>query len=337
MFRTAQQNQGWDSPKGDRFFAAQRRTADYANEKTVNHFYRMMQDIGYDMHRLTDVLRIKSSSPDKHCILDMCMAPGGFLAAALRINTRAQAVGFTLPRDNGGHKVLLTDHPNVTLNFLDITMLAADMGLTDIPCDHPDAVNFLPSHFKPGQSFDLVLCDGQVLRNHERAAYRERGYKEAIRLTYVQLVLGLEHIKPGGTMIVLLHKIEALNTVRILYAFEKFASVQLYKPTRAHAKRSSFYMLATNIKTDCEEMAVAIGRWKRIWKTATLDTDDMYYKALEESGPDIEDLLQEFGPRLVELGKDAWEIQANALAKAPFLKDGEKPRRRGGGGGGGGE
>ncbi|PKY07467.1 FtsJ-like methyltransferase family protein [Aspergillus campestris IBT 28561] len=309
---------GWNNPRGDQFFAQQRRAADHADDKTSKIFYRMMENIGYDMHQLTGVFQIERPDPRKHSILDMCMAPGGFLATALHINPRARALGFSLPKFNGGHSVLLPRYSNVTLKFHDITMLAADMGLTDIPHDHPDAGNFLPSQFKSKQRFDLALCDGQVLRNHERAAYRE--HREASRLTLTQLALGLEHIKPGGTMIVLLHKVEAPNTVQLLHTFEKFASVRLYKPAKSHAKRSSFYMLATNIRADCEEAAMAISRWKKVWKMATLGTNDMYHKTLLEDAVDAEVLLKEFGPRLVELGKEIWDIQANALAKAPFVR-----------------
>ncbi|GFF57415.1 hypothetical protein IFM46972_10786 [Aspergillus udagawae] len=310
---------GWNNPKGDRFFEKQRRAADHADDKTAKHFYKMMQDIGRDMHRLTGVFQIKSPSPDQNCILDMCMAPGGFLATALRLNPEAHALGFSLPKCNGGHNVLLPKHPRVTLKFLDITMLAADMGLSDIPSEHPDTRNFLPTQFEPGQVFDLVLCDGQVLRNHDRAAYRE--HREARRLTITQLSLGLKHIKPGGTMIVLLHKVESLESVQLLYIFDRFASVRLYKPTRAHATRSSFYMLASNIRSDCAEAAMAIARWESMWKIATFGTDDMYEKALIEDGLHAEVLLREFGPRLVRLGKKVWDIQANALARAPFLKE----------------
>ncbi|KAL2824412.1 hypothetical protein BDW59DRAFT_180276 [Aspergillus cavernicola] len=308
---------GWDNPEGDHFFKKQRRTADYADDKTAKHFFTMMKDIGEDMNRLTGVFQIKHSSPGK-AILDMCMAPGGFLATGLRYNPEARALGFSLPNHQGGHNVLLPEHPNVTLKFLDITMLAADMGVTDIPCEHPDANNFLPSSFKPGEKFDLVICDGQVLRNHDRAAYRE--HKEATRLVLTQLALGLQNIKPGAAMIILLHKLEALDSVQLLYTFDKFASVRLFKPTRAHAKRSSFYMLATNIRADCEEAANAIETWRRMWKIATFGTDEMYREARCDNGPDVAVLLKEFGPRLIRLGKRVWDIQANALANATFLR-----------------
>ncbi len=65
---------------------------------------------------------------------------------------------------------------------------------------------------------------------------------------------------------------------------------------------------------------MAINRWKKMWKIAILGTDAMYHNALLENAPGAEALLKEFGPRLVELGKKIWDIQANALAKAPFLR-----------------
>jgi hypothetical protein len=145
------------------------------------------------------------------------------------------------------HKALLPRDPNVRLRFLDVTMLATDMGVSVIPAEHVDAGNFLPQQFDPSQVFDLVLCDGRVLRTHARASYREK--REARRLTIVQLALGLEHVRPGGTMVVLLHKLEAWDTVSLLYRFAKFSSVRFFKPKTGHAKRSSFYMVASDIKS----------------------------------------------------------------------------------------
>ncbi|EED11939.1 hypothetical protein TSTA_000170 [Talaromyces stipitatus ATCC 10500] len=258
------------------------------------------------MHRVTGVFHIKNLYCDGYSILDMCMAPGGFLAIALSCNPEAQALAFSLPRIDGGHRVLLPKRPSVTLKFLDVTMLAEDMGLSCIPNEHPDAGNFLPSQFDPRQSFDLIICDGQVLRNHGRADYRVR--TEASRLCLTQLTIALNHLTPGGTMIVLLHKVEALATVQLLHTFDKFASIQLFKHTRFHAKRSSFYMLATNIRADSEDAKTAIERWKFQWKIATFGTDKDYCGASQLDMSDVEVILKEFGPRLISLGRRIWEI-----------------------------
>ncbi|OKL57258.1 hypothetical protein UA08_07608 [Talaromyces atroroseus] len=315
---SALREQGWNNPEGDQFFEDQRRAADYANNKTAKKFYKMMKNIAHDMHQVTGVFHIKKPCRDGCSVLDMCMAPGGFLAIALSYNPEAQALAFSLPKINGGYSVLLPKRPNVTLRFLDVTMLAEDMGLSSIPHGHPDGGNFLSSQLDSRQSFDLVICDGQVLRNHDRADYRER--REASRLCLTQLTLALDHLNPGGTMIVLLHKVEALSTVQLLHTFDKFASVQLFKHTKYHAKRSSFYMLATNVRADSEEAKTAIERWKAQWKIATFGTDNDYREAMHLDMSSVEVILKEFGPRLIKLGRRIWEIQAGALENAPFMR-----------------
>jgi hypothetical protein len=113
------------------------------------------------------------------------------------------------------------------VDFLDVNMLAPDMGVESVPPEHPEALDFLPRQLQSQKVFDLVICDGQVLRTHERAAHRET--REATRLTLEQLARSLE--------------------------------------------------------------------------------------------PDVNDVLDDFGPRLVELGRSVWETQVDALAVAPFNPD----------------
>ena len=40
-------------------------------------------------------------------VMDLCMAPGGFLTYALERNRGARAVALSLPLAQGGHKVLI--------------------------------------------------------------------------------------------------------------------------------------------------------------------------------------------------------------------------------------
>lgn len=284
-----------------------------------------MKEIGNEMHRSTLALAISKMGENTPTILDTCMAPGGFLATTMSLNLGARAVGFSLPVSQGGHKALLPRDPNVALKFLDITMLAADMGIADIPAEHPEARNLVPQQFEPGQLFDIVLCDGQVLRTHVRAPYREK--REARRLSITQLAIGLERVKVGGTMVILLHKVEATDTVALLYTFNKFSSVMLFKPTKYHAKRSSFYMIATKIQSHHPEAVLAVEAWKRQWKIATFGTDIEYDEELRTGCLDAEEVLGEFGEELVRLGREVWETQAKALEKAPFIKyDENKPQ-----------
>ena len=123
-----------------------------------------MKRIGQELHDNTGAFKVQNTS--RPGILDMCMAPGGFLETVLKLNPGSRALGFTLPFSDGGHRVRLPNYPHVTVEYLDITMLSSDMGVSSIPADHEDAKNFLPTPFDGKQEFDVVLCDGQVLRTH---------------------------------------------------------------------------------------------------------------------------------------------------------------------------
>ncbi|KAF2135091.1 uncharacterized protein K452DRAFT_239995, partial [Aplosporella prunicola CBS 121167] len=70
---------------------------------------------------------------------------------------------------------------------------------------------------------DLAICDGQVLRNHPRQSYREQ--VEASRLILSQLVFSLQRIKPRGTIVILLHKLDSWDNLELLYTFSKFAQI----------------------------------------------------------------------------------------------------------------
>ncbi|KAL7945319.1 hypothetical protein V8C42DRAFT_322792 [Trichoderma barbatum] len=319
----ALRQKGWENKAGDEFFQKQRQRADNADGQTVKFFYKMMKNIASEMNQATGALRVYVTWPGKPRMLDFCTAPGGFLESAMRMNPGAEAMGFSLPPTQGGHEVIMPLGSNVTFRYADITMFAGDMGYTDIPDDHPDAESFvLVPSIDREQRFHLVFCDGQVLRTHARAAYREQW--EARRLTATQLAIGLEHVSLGGTMVVLLHKLEAVDTVSLVYTFSKFSSIKLFKPRSAHAKRSSFYMVATNIQSTSPHAKEAVDYWKQLWKVLTFGPDEEdKKKILSEGHMDDQVLVEQFGPDLVRLGKGIWEIQARALEKAPFMQAGQ--------------
>ena len=124
-------------------------------------------------------------------------------------------------------------------------------------------------------------------------------------------------------MIVLLHRVELWSTVSLLHRFSKFSSLMLFKPTAGHAKRSSFYMVATKVDPQHSEAGRAIEKWKRIWKTATFGTQEDYETVLMEGEETIQEVWEEFGSELIRLGKKIWRIQAKALAGAPFIRNEE--------------
>lgn len=79
-------------------------------------------------------------------------------------------------------------------------------------------------------------------------------------------------------------------------------------------------MLATNVRSDCEQAALAVKEWKEIWDIATFGTDEMYRQARQERALHPNLIVQAFGPILGMMGRHVWEIQADAVAKAPFLR-----------------
>jgi 23S rRNA U2552 (ribose-2'-O)-methylase RlmE/FtsJ len=285
---------------------------------------KMMKNIAREMQRATKAFTPELQTAPKH-ILDLCMAPGTYLAEALKHCPTAHAVAFTLPPEQGGLVPIMTESETVKIHKLDITMLAADMGLSpgEIDPSHPDAANFIHSRYlDDGRAFDLAICDGATRRTHERAAYRF--YREGRRLLLTQLVLGLEHLRPGGSMIVLLHKLERPTTIRLLRVFHGFASAVLFKPKSGHATRSSFYMIASNVRSSDREAVEAVQEWKRDWKVSTVGTDEEWREdharvaGFGELG--IQGVLEEFGPTLVKLGQRVWKTQADGLKGASFMK-----------------
>ena len=278
-----------------------------------------MQNIGLELQGSTGAFSVTEEEVDyQPRILDLCMAPGGFLFAAMQCNPGTIATAYSLPVEAGGHRVLLPENENIKTTMLDITMLAADMDADGIPEGHPDMANFLPKHFSRGRELDIVLCDGQVLRTQPRADYR--AHTEARRLSVTQLALGLEYLRPGGTMVVLLHRLEGLIALELVHLFAQFSSVHLFKPSKAHAKRSSFYMVATNVQVEHAIAVNAVESWKQLWKAATFGGVEEYKQLVHKDSAWAEAILKDFGPALVQLGKPIWATQARALTNAPFIK-----------------
>lgn len=322
---------GWEQKAGDEYFQQQRQRADTAKSWQCEIFYTMMKKLAFEMDTSTGVLSFTDNKGSKLQVLDLCMAPGGFSAAILALNPTASINGISLPRANGGHELLLPfgeRDPRVCVFFTDITMLAAECGVDveEIPEDHPDAVRLTSLRPYSDKNYDLVLCDGQVLRTHTRESYRDQC--EPTRLTNAQLILALQRIKPGGTLIILLHNLNSFHSMMLIRSFCKFATVELFKPKRAHAIRSSFYMVAKDVKPHSAEAKIALEKYKSLWHNATFGHGVGVGKSAKDDGDivDFPAVLEDFGPTLAELGRGIWTIQADALEKAPFMRNKPSPK-----------
>lgn len=184
--------------------------------------------------------------------------------------------------------------------------------------DHDIFLAQLPFH---GQQFQLILCDGQVLRNtlHPRGEHREAF--EARRLADSQLILALQLIKHGGPIVMLLHKVEAWDTIELLYQFDSFSEIQLFKPRKHHEIRSSFYLIAKNVQPYANAAQAALKEWKEDWYRSTFGGESGTGE--KNSNHDIErmqGILDKFGGRLIEMAEPLWKIQADALAAKDFTR-----------------
>lgn len=276
------------------------------------------------MQRKTGALRPGKLGAPTFQILDLCMAPGAFTISALNYNPGSFAYGITLPTKDGGHELQIKS-TKVLVKELDVTMLATEFSCETIPESHPDRDLFLTEQPFADQRFQLILCDGQVLRStlHRRSEHREAF--EARRLADSQLILALHRIMPGGTIVILLHKAEACDTIDLLQQFKSFSEIELFKPIKHHAIKSSLYLVAKNVQPHAEAAQAALKEWKEDWYRSTFGGEKgtgekLKYEKIER----MQEILDEFGGRLIEMAEPLWEIQADALAAKDFTRDVEE-------------
>ena len=200
----------------------------------------------------------------------------------------------------------------------------------DVPEEHPDFGKFQKDEVWAGEQFDLVFCDGQVLRNHSQAMAESRQRREATRLTCSQLLIALRHVKVGGSIVIILHKIDRWDTVLTLRAFDRFANITLFKPLAGHKARGSLYLVAKNIQPDHKEALVAVQDWTKSWKDATFRALPAEGRADASPGNENEDMvlgqqvtevMDDFGERLIMLGENIWRIQKEAIEKSSWFKE----------------
>jgi hypothetical protein len=136
--------QGWNNPKGDNFFARQRAAANAPGVKGANKFYTMTQNIGKELQASTKAFTVPELRQGHPRFLDIGTAPGGFLYTAMHCNSHASAVAYSLPVEDSGYEVLFPGTPNVEIKYMDVTMLAEDMGAGDISQTTQIVATFFP-------------------------------------------------------------------------------------------------------------------------------------------------------------------------------------------------
>ncbi|KAI9698796.1 MAG: hypothetical protein M1836_003906 [Candelina mexicana] len=253
---------------------------------------------------------VASASSTLH-VLDLCMAPGAYAAFIMEHYPSARIDAVTLSTAVGGHEVLVEygEHTRVDLIEADITAYAADCCIDDRWKDSHLAKNLVSSRLYPGQKYDLVICDGKTEQKHLEN-YEQVKKLEGVRLKAAQLILGLERMKPGGTLYMLLHNIQNGDTIRLLSQFSRFCEVSVFKPTRWHTSRSSFYLIAKQIQTESEDLQMFVKTCKQAWTDATLEN-----KVTEVTKEEVRILLDLFGTKVIEFGHQIWPVQQKGLEK----------------------
>jgi 23S rRNA U2552 (ribose-2'-O)-methylase RlmE/FtsJ len=281
----------------------------------------MTQQIGRGLASATEIFNLKSATPR---VLDLCMAPGGFSTTVKRKLPESLIDAVTLPPEIGGYEVMANGVCQEII-FADITMYAREMALgEEIPAGHPDSKFFETACPYLDNKYDLVFCGGAVGRQHPREEYRNNC--EGSRLTISQLVFAINRLKPGGSLVLLLHRVESWDTVCILHAFNEFSGIQLFKHPKFHAITSSFYLVARNINLEHDAVKHSLSYWRDLWKYLTFKDfkniplpSSRFYEAKNTF---VRELRDEFGPRFLEIARPLWEIQIKALQGASFTKSG---------------
>lgn len=283
----------------------------------------MTKEVGDGLAKRTKIFKLESTRPR---VLDLCMAPGGFAATAHKHLSGVLIDAVTLPSEIGGLEVM---DKNVCQNieYADITMYAEEMGFgKPVPPDHPDYTNFKMTRPFLDNRYDIVICGGAVGKSHQLEEYRRA--HERLRLTVSQLVFAMNRLKPGGSIVLLLHRVESWQTVCILNIFNQVSDIQLYKPPRIHAVKSSFYLVARNVNLEHALVKTSISYWKDLWEYLTFrEFKDIPYptSALYNPGEDFAEIVRKgFGPRFIKLARPVWRFQADALRKASFTQINQK-------------
>ncbi|KAM0795671.1 hypothetical protein BDR22DRAFT_825810 [Usnea florida] len=316
------QSDVWNDPQAAAYFKGLRKKVDNPRKEDQLAFFLLMVKIGDEIDAASGGgLSLQNSHAQ---VLDLGMAPGGFTRSVQKRNQHAYVCAFTLPPELGGHEIIHYEDPRVNRMFGDITMLHQELRITDLPKDHPEFSKLDDSLLWSGKTFDLIFCDGQALRTHQPYIAEHRRQVEATRLTVSQLILAMQRIKSGGTLIVTLHKFGTYDTIKIVSIFDRAAKIQVFKPVSAHTKNGTFYLIAKEVQPGHPEVVAALKEWKRIWKALTFPVIDETKnedtkEPFNEPGlaEEVLGLLDRFADRVIELGEPIWQIQKEALATPP--------------------
>jgi hypothetical protein len=186
---------------------------------------------------------------------------------------------------------------------------------------NPRGLQGLPFEVRE-RKFDIVLLDGHFLRT-------QLGTQpwEGHRLIVSQLVIALQAVKRGGTIVMKLSVPERVITAKLLYMLDVLSlGLTAYKPRTIHSNRGTFYAIATGfglgIQGDWVESI--LHEFQQLWVEVSFG-DEGSGRFLTSEDLDfiitVDEIKTQYLTRLTELGRDPWRCQAEALERM-FLNKG---------------
>ena len=246
------------------------------------------------------------------CFHHRC-CPGGFSSYILDKNPNANGTGVSLPVDDGGHEFLLEEHHrsrfqlfNANLTYYQLGPTVIDNGrLQSLPFDIIEA------------PFDVVLLDGHQLRTQASALPWDSS-----RLLISQLILGMQSVKNGGTIIMKLPLPHKPVSARILHLLDTTSSRILgWKPNIMHANRGTFYAVAKGVGDGRggHRIPSILEALKTLWVSLTFGGEEGSGRYMVPEDLDflisMDDLVSHRLDWLTKLGTPLWNVQKTALEK----------------------
>ncbi|PIL29471.1 hypothetical protein GSI_08413 [Ganoderma sinense ZZ0214-1] len=315
---------GWRDEGLDGHFRTQRKVADQSTHASEVFWFEMMKK---GMKEMDDAVGILPSQGMPFEFLDVCCCPGGFSSFTLNKRRSARGVGISLPVSSGGHSFMLEDYLRPRYRFIEKDILEYNLAPSGVS-GMPHSPDRLPDSML--ERFQLVIIDGHALRTYAYASPGQPSLNDAKEahilyrdsLHIAQLIVALECVRPGGTIMMRLSHVEAFPAAHFLYLLDKLSDeLTVYKPRSMHAYRGTFYVVAKGIcrrtPTLLELKARYVAGLRQLWFALRCGGPDGRGRRMSCSDLDFivstEEILGGYLDRLIELGRPVWRTQAEGL------------------------
>lgn len=213
--------------------------------------------------------------------------------------------------EQGGHEFSLEYYHRKRYNLLSADLTYFELG--SFPKDST-RLQPLPSYIA-SESFDVILLDGHQLRTQTSSMPWDRD-----RLLISQLIIALQSIKKGGTIVIKLPLPHRHSAARVLVLLRMLSSELVgWKPVAMHANRGQFYAVAKGIGNG--EMGSNVQQYidglGSLWSALTFGGEGEAGRPMVPEDLDfivsMDEVMDHHLEWLKEYGDPFWRVQADAL------------------------